>query len=62
MALLQADVHVAPETLAQPIRAGDHPFNWSPIASTLIRGKALCSASRHSHHDRAKFPTRRLGR
>jgi glyoxylase-like metal-dependent hydrolase (beta-lactamase superfamily II) len=36
---LQADVHVAPETLAQPIREGDHPFNWSPIASTLIRGK-----------------------
>ena len=36
---LRADIHVAPETLAQPIRPGDHPFNWSPIASTLIRGQ-----------------------
>jgi len=37
---LRADVYVSPETLAQPIRAGDHPFDWSPIASTLIRGQS----------------------
>ena len=35
---LRADVRVAPDTLAQTIRDGDHPFDWSPIDSTLIRG------------------------
>jgi glyoxylase-like metal-dependent hydrolase (beta-lactamase superfamily II) len=33
---LKADVYVSPGTQAQPIR---HPFDWSPIASTLIRGQ-----------------------
>jgi glyoxylase-like metal-dependent hydrolase (beta-lactamase superfamily II) len=36
---LKADVHVSPGTQAQPIRGEGHPFDWSPIASTLIRGE-----------------------
>ena len=33
---LKADVYVSPSTQAQPIRGEGHPFDWSPIASTLI--------------------------
>jgi glyoxylase-like metal-dependent hydrolase (beta-lactamase superfamily II) len=36
--VLKYDIFVSPSILAQPIRAGDHPFHWSPISSTLIRG------------------------
>lgn len=36
---LRFDVFVSPGVPAQPIRNDDHPFDWSPIASTLIRGK-----------------------
>lgn len=36
---LKADVYVSPGTQAQPIRGEGHPFDWSPIASTLIRGE-----------------------
>ena len=36
---LKADVYVSPGTQAQPIRGEGHPFDWSPIASTLIRGQ-----------------------
>jgi glyoxylase-like metal-dependent hydrolase (beta-lactamase superfamily II) len=34
---LKADVYVSPGTQAQPIHG--HSFDWSPIASTLIRGE-----------------------
>ena len=36
---LKADVYVSPGTQAQPIRGEGPPFDWSPIASTLIRGQ-----------------------
>ena len=36
---LKADIYVSPATKAQPIRGEGHPFDWSPIASTLIRGE-----------------------
>jgi glyoxylase-like metal-dependent hydrolase (beta-lactamase superfamily II) len=36
---LKADVYVSPGTQAQPVRGECHSFDWSPIASTLIRGK-----------------------
>jgi glyoxylase-like metal-dependent hydrolase (beta-lactamase superfamily II) len=35
---LRYETFVSPSILAQPIRAGDHPFHWSPITSTLIYG------------------------
>ena len=35
---LKYDIFVSPSIIAQPIRQGDKPFYWSPIASTLIQG------------------------
>lgn len=32
------ETFVSPSILAQPIRAGDKPFYWSPITSTLLYG------------------------
>jgi glyoxylase-like metal-dependent hydrolase (beta-lactamase superfamily II) len=36
---LKADVYVSPGIQAKPIRGEGRPFDWSPIASTLIRGE-----------------------